>query len=1090
MGIFDKVNDLDFLNEISIESQNNENINTNLKLGTIEENELSSDQLHAIETVTNWWNNERFYKPVEVVAGAGGTGKCLQSDTYVITPAGLKQIKDLTLDDKVFGADGKPYNITGIFPQAEKKVCYKIKFTDNTSFICDEEQILRYSYNNINFYENTLATIFKERGKDEKLYFPINKPVFFEKKKTALPIVTMGVLYSLYCSDYDFNGMYFTIYFGNDYNDYILKYLKKELKENGYQFLDARSDMIEFQMFDEEKANNFKQHILSLPKNHIPDEIIYNDFITRREFLRGFLCAYGDIKHCNDIRTFVPNEQKYKDIKFLVETLGGLTYEDIKYDKRFYCAMKIVLGKNISTVPSSNYIKEVKDIIKLDTPQDTICIKIDNPKELYLIQDCIIVHNTTIIPHIINRLNLGEQIGHALHEDTGVLTQQGFIPIKNIKVDDEVCGADGKFYKVTGVYPQGKRKMYKVYFSDGKMIRCDEEHIWTVSSHLEGYENFTLKTILEKGLYTTQTSPKFKVPLVKPVNFSTKKLPIHPYLLAVIITSRVFDKKDTIRLTLKHYENLDYISELLKEINYKVSFVRENKKSIVVDFIPTNTTIQDGALLKELNKLNICDLKKGTLFIPPIYLMGDIKQRRQLLNGLIDNAGILDHKSDLARLSANKTLYFSVEFISASEQLEKDIVFLTESLGGLGSYHILPALKEKYGESLYKLSIKILPHGMEIRSHEFDRCDIFKLNKFYRKIATVEEDEEAEAICISVDAPYGLFVIDHFVVTHNTTISNQVAFGAFTGKATMRLREKGVPAETIHHLCYIPKVNKRTKEITFEKRKRLPDNIKLILVDEFSMIGEKLMEDLQSFNVPILMFGDPFQLQPVKDLANPYLNKIDVLMTEIHRQAANNPIIRLSKDIRENKPIKPCDYSALKVILKSQVSPEQLKEYALNCDQILCGKNITRNMLNDSYRVNLGRTSLKPQIGDKIICLKNNPRKVLMNFPLVNGMIGTISDLGINAYGKPTLDFIPDFLDLPFTNLIYDEKVFLRINNNKEKYKHKIFDEFDYGYAITVHKSQGSEWDKVLVCAENMPNLNQWLYTAVTRAKKELILIL
>lgn len=664
------------------------------------------------------------------------------------------------------------------------------------------------------------------------------------------------------------------------------------------------------------------------------------------------------------------------------------------------------------------------------------------------------------------------------------------MPIKEIKVGDEVCGADGNFYKVKGVYPQGKRKMYQIYFSDGKTIKCDGEHIWTASSHLEGYENFTLNQMLKKGLYTTRTTPRFQIPLVKPVNFPKKNLPIHPYLLATIITCQNMKKTNTINLTLKHYENLPVITALAKEIGYKVELIKENKKSINIDLIPISTKITDGYLFKELQNLGLQNLERKDLFIPPIYLFGDVEQRRQLLNGLIDNIGILDHKSDLARLAANKTLHFSVEFILIAKQLQQDILFLTESLGGLGNYHNVPAWKKETLYDIYKLSIKILPYGMEIHNKEFERCDLYKLFNFNRKIAVVEEAEEAEAICIEVDAPYGLFVIEHFIITHNTTVSNQVAFGAFTGKATMRLREKGIPAETIHHLCYIPKVNKRTKEITFEKRQRLPSNIKLILIDEFSMVGANLMQDLESFKVPILMFGDPFQIQPVKDMANPYLNRIDLMMTEIHRQAAENPIIRLSADIRQGKPITAGDYGDLKIINRNNISSKQLKEIAMSVDQILCGKNITRNGLNDSYRNHLGRTSLKPEIGDKIICLKNNYKKNLMGFPLINGMIGKISDLGISAYGKHTLDFIPDFLSVPYTNLIYDQGIFLREEQNKNGYKHRIFDEFDYGYAITVHKSQGSEWNNVLVCAENMPNFYQWLYTAVTRAKEKLTLIL
>lgn len=426
--VFNKIDEDDFLAKIASKSteENNENINTELKIETITEDQLSETQKNNIEKIAKWWENEKFVKPVEVVGGVAGSGKCLHENTLVITTKGLKAIKNLTLEDEVFGDNGKPCKISGIFPQSELKQCYKITFSDNTSFICDEEQILKYSSDNINFQEGTLKNILESSAPN--IYFPINKVLSFSRDETNIA-TTLGVLLSPHCSDYAFQGMYFSIYTdGLIYNNNdLITILKRQLKVHGYEFVEVSRlrGVINFQETDADKANNFKQIVKELSnKQVIPERILFSNFITKKNFLEGFLAT--KTTNLNEININITSETLYKNIKFLIETIGGLSYDTVEYlnDNFTNATMQLIFNVNMSNAPTNKLIKKVANITKLSGEYKTVCIKVENNSSLYLIQDCIVVHNTTIIPHIINRLNLGHQVGHALHEDTGVLKKK------------------------------------------------------------------------------------------------------------------------------------------------------------------------------------------------------------------------------------------------------------------------------------------------------------------------------------------------------------------------------------------------------------------------------------------------------------------------------------------------------------------------------------------------------------------------------------------------------------------------------------------------------------------------------------------
>lgn len=340
-----------------------------------------------------------------------------------------------------------------------------------------------------------------------------------------------------------------------------------------------------------------------------------------------------------------------------------------------------------------------------------------------------------------------------------------------------------------------------------------------------------------------------------------------------------------------------------------------------------------------------------------------------------------------------------------------------------------------------------------------------------------------------------------------------VVFTSFTGKATQVLQKKGNHnVSTLHKLLYkhypLPNGGYRRERVDFLE-------YKIVVVDECSMVPKSLFKDLARHNyVYILCLGDPGQLPPVdSNEDNHLLDCPHVFLDEIMRQAAESEIIQLTMKIRENKPIEYMKGQEVQVIKRSELNTGML----MWADQILVGTNNTRNAINNQMRELLGREG-GPQDGDKIICLRNYWEIFSDNMnALVNGTIGTLEDsyeTGINIAPYKTIDnetrmklitghFRSDSDDI-FYNLNMDKKLIMegqstldwktsfRMSKNSRT-KNFIPMEFAYGYAITTHKSQGSEWNKVLVIEEKFPfdkeEHKRWLYTACTRSAKKLVLV-
>lgn len=332
-----------------------------------------------------------------------------------------------------------------------------------------------------------------------------------------------------------------------------------------------------------------------------------------------------------------------------------------------------------------------------------------------------------------------------------------------------------------------------------------------------------------------------------------------------------------------------------------------------------------------------------------------------------------------------------------------------------------------------------------------------------------------------------------------------VAFCSFTGKATQVLRSKLKQANvlrnkdtvgTIHSLIYEPVTNNRGEVVGWDRKDIREQGLRLIIVDEASMIDQFIWQDLRSFDIPIIAIGDHGQLPPIQGEFN-LMESPQLELTEIHRQAAGNPIVKLSMLAREEGKVPIGDYAkgVKKFDRHNSDAGYQINELLMNWNPdtlILCGYNHTRQQINQNIRQVLEFHSPQPQPGERVICLRNN-----RNAGIYNGMLGTIKSIEeVNVESKDDPDYY-------FASIAMDgESVYHKLNISAEQFGHKQtvtktdkqIELFDFGYALTVHKAQGSQAPRVILFEERFKQMDdnewrRWLYTGITRAESELFII-
>jgi exodeoxyribonuclease V len=310
---------------------------------------------------------------------------------------------------------------------------------------------------------------------------------------------------------------------------------------------------------------------------------------------------------------------------------------------------------------------------------------------------------------------------------------------------------------------------------------------------------------------------------------------------------------------------------------------------------------------------------------------------------------------------------------------------------------------------------------------------------------------------------------------------------------------------TIHSLLYRPIVDPVTEEIRgWEKRDKLDRSYALIVVDEASMVSDEILLDIRKHGVPLLAVGDHGQLPPVAAkgdlMQNPALR-----LEKIHRQAEGSPIIALSKHIREGgrfSNYKGPTGGALRFLFKAEIVPVLKGAYQdvwpLDVG-VICWTNRMRTTLNRTIRDMLGHKG-QPRAGEVLICLRNRA-------PVYNGMRG-ILEYDVEAGAKSwLLEGSIGFPDEGLAATYYSmcgaqfnrDKTFSSIEELAERHIHvdkmsAAGSLFDFGYALTCHKSQGSQFAHAILFCDRPEkpddeDSRRFFYTAVTRAAENLTVI-
>lgn len=378
-----------------------------------------------------------------------------------------------------------------------------------------------------------------------------------------------------------------------------------------------------------------------------------------------------------------------------------------------------------------------------------------------------------------------ESSGKAVPLDSPVLTPTGYKLMGELSLSDKVMDpVSGDPISIIGIYPQGLKRVYKVTFRDGASAECSEDHLWEVQfrSHNQ-YKSqvLTLKEILEKGYRTKKASGKgkfkykYNIPSTIPLNFEKKELPIHPYILGYILGDGGLGRANYImfNIGLEDADSFKHnISKFLKE-----GAELEDKGIYENPFGKTHRFILKG-YSKEIRSLCLEGKLSSDKFIPEDYLWSSVEDRKYLLSGLLDSDGTIGEQHNRAKYSSR------FKFSSTSSKMIKQLVQVVRSLGGFIT-EPKSKIRERQFEGYEKRISKEIrtggrlpfnPFMLERKRKQYQVKNQTKSANYRRSIIDISYIGKKECQCIKVSSERGLFMLNDFIVTHNTLVAYDFAY--------------------------------------------------------------------------------------------------------------------------------------------------------------------------------------------------------------------------------------------------------------------------------------------------------------------------
>lgn len=360
--------------------------------------------------------------------------------------------------------------------------------------------------------------------------------------------------------------------------------------------------------------------------------------------------------------------------------------------------------------------------------------------------------------------------GKAIPNDTKIPTPEGWKRVDEIKVGDYLFDALGNPTKVIGVFPQGKKEVWEISFKDGRKAKCCSEHLWSYCTNGQREESKknrkfftnTLEEILKtKKLKDKNLSYNILIPNQQAVKYTTKQYKINPYVLGLLLGDGSFRYTSNQKALIYSSENSELPSKIAKIMGYK--YKKNSDKNYSYTFEWENNKEHLNVWVEEILKdyPELWNLKSSEKFIPSEFLLGDIEQRFDLLNGLLDTDGSIDKKG---------RIYFS----TSSTKLKDNVIELCRSLGFKTNF-IIDTRKENPN---YILLIMGSPENKK-KLFKLDRKKTLILNWYNNKKRKEKNDfnpiiniqnlgYETEMTCFLVDNPEHLFLMNDFIVTHNS----------------------------------------------------------------------------------------------------------------------------------------------------------------------------------------------------------------------------------------------------------------------------------------------------------------------------------